>query len=164
LQEYIDLWYTQRCYGVRKQAISCQSINTKLFQVLKDAANVEGVFVGNDHVNNFHGTYQGVELYYGNATGWASEENSDRNHFTRGARVITLNKNSLDILSYLVSENGRINQKRHNPGSINNFIMYKIEKNTAIKVISSGLLSLLMFPFSSIYWGIKYTKYKKLLN
>ena len=87
LPEYDDVWNTGKCIGEKHEAVCCPRFNSGLFAAMKSAGNVPGVFVGHDHVNDYAGDLDGIQLCHGRCTGFSSY---GRAGFPRGARVIRL--------------------------------------------------------------------------
>jgi len=84
LPEFTELANNGEFYGVREEQIACPNINTGLFDHIKKNGDISGIFVGHDHKNNMAGWYEGVELVYGQKSGYGAYG------FERGARAITL--------------------------------------------------------------------------
>jgi len=84
LPEYVDLANTQRIYGVSDDDIGCPYVNNGFFNSILKNKDITAIFAGHDHENNFGGYYQGIELVYGQKSGYAAYGQE------RGARVITL--------------------------------------------------------------------------
>jgi len=66
----MNLWNTKYLYGSRHEDICCSSVNTGLFSAILMNKNIKATFCGHDHNNDFHGDYNGIELYYGRKTGY----------------------------------------------------------------------------------------------
>ena len=43
LQEYLDAWNTQSCYGGNNDSVTCQALNTGFFAAMKEAQDVKGM-------------------------------------------------------------------------------------------------------------------------
>lgn len=67
--------------------------NTGLFMAMKEKKDVQGIYVGHDHINDFEKTYAGIKLGYAANTGYGtyglSGENRDN---MRGARVFEISE------------------------------------------------------------------------
>lgn len=84
LPEFTELANHGEFSGVREEQIGCPNINTGFFNHIKRNGDISGIFVGHDHKNNMAGWYEGVELVYGQKSGYGAYG------FERGARAITL--------------------------------------------------------------------------
>lgn len=87
IPEYQAMWDTQTCYGVKFEPVCSAKVNSGLFAAMLEMGNVLGTFCGHDHVNDFHGEYQGIRLCYGRSSGHSTY---GREGMLRGARVIQL--------------------------------------------------------------------------
>lgn len=74
--------------------ICSADINTGLFAAIKLYTNINHVFVGHDHNNNFTFTYKDIKLSYGNISGYGTY-----GHLKRGFKLITLDKNLNKVIS-----------------------------------------------------------------
>lgn len=81
-----------------------------MFDSFKNTGNIKAVFCGHDHDNDFHGTYESIELFYGRKTGIASS-----GELPRGGRVIRLTEfmnkegdSDFNYESWIVLPNGTI--------------------------------------------------------
>ena len=109
IPEYLDLANTQGIYGNVGEGIGCPYVNNGFFENVQKNKDISAMFVGHDHKNNFGGFYRGVELVYGQKSGYATYGNE------RGARVITL-KEGYDLEGqpivtrnhFIMFENGTI--------------------------------------------------------
>lgn len=80
--------------------ISAPYINTGLFTSMYMNGEVEAMFCGHDHDNNFLAEYHGIKLGFGNVTGY-----NCYGELPRGVRVIDLDKNSIyKMETYNVTE------------------------------------------------------------
>ena len=71
LVEYLYMWQTkQPIFGERHEEVCCSSVNTNLFNSFKKYGNVQAVFCGHDHNNDYWGDYDGVRLHFGRKTGF----------------------------------------------------------------------------------------------
>jgi len=62
------MWDHHPCYGEKYEPVAGPVINTGLFAAMIEAGDVMGVFVGHEHVNDFHGELLGIRLGYGRGT------------------------------------------------------------------------------------------------
>lgn len=80
--------------GEKNEDVAAGAFNSGLFGAVKDRGDVQGIFVGHDHVNDFVGDYFGVRLGYSANVGYGTYgldgDDPDR---LRGARVIQVSEN-----------------------------------------------------------------------
>lgn len=72
------------------EPISAPHLNTGLFASMVFNGQVSAVFCGHDHDNNFAGEFAGIQLVYGNTSGYQCYGD----FITKGARVIELSPES----------------------------------------------------------------------
>jgi len=84
LSEFTEFSNHGEFYGVQEERVSCPNINLGLFDHIKKNGDISGAFGGHDHMNNMTSWYEGVELAYGQKSGYGTYGRK------RGARVITL--------------------------------------------------------------------------
>src|SRR5690606_20299220 len=70
LHEYKLMWDYTICYGQKHGDICVSRMQSGLFAAMIEQEDVMATFCGHDHVNDFWGSYYGIELYYGRATGY----------------------------------------------------------------------------------------------
>ena len=87
LIEYRSLFETGKADGVKGEEVCFDSDTGASFKQFKQSGRVVGVFCGHDHVNNYHGDWQGIDLAYGRVSGWGGYGPDD---WKRGGRLITL--------------------------------------------------------------------------
>ena len=80
------MWNLNTIYGWRNEEVCCQSVDTGLYASFKILGNIEAVFCGHDHNNDFWGDYNGIKLFYGRKTGYGGYGPSW--NMQRGARVL----------------------------------------------------------------------------
>lgn len=73
-------------FGIRKEKACTPALNSGLFTAMKEMGDIEGIFVGHDHDNDYAVMWQGILLAYGRYTGG----NTVYNNLPNGARVIEL--------------------------------------------------------------------------
>jgi 3',5'-cyclic AMP phosphodiesterase CpdA len=105
IPEFDEVWRTSRCRGVRQEGVCCPRFNSGLFSAFRRCADVVGVFVGHDHLNDFEGTLHEIHLCYGRATG---HNGYGRDDFPRGARVIELIEGQRTFRTWLWLEDGTV--------------------------------------------------------
>jgi len=107
LPEFKRLYNDLEYYGARNQKIGCPLVNSGLFSAFQKNKDVTGVFVGQDHYNDFGGLVGGIELVYGRVSGYGGD-NGGMVNFARGARVIRLketNEKRIERTHYVITEN-----------------------------------------------------------
>ena len=87
----------------------------ELFDALKTDNRVQAVFVGHEHVNDYIGSLDGVDLCYGRGTGYGAY---GKDGFQRGGRVIRISQGVQGYDSYCRLADGSIAERPvHQPGS-----------------------------------------------
>jgi len=109
IPEYIEVYNDQDFYGEYNEYVWCPVVNTGFFEAVKRNGDISAMFVGHDHVNDYGGFYEGVELVYGRKTGFHAYGDK------RGAKVIVLKENyddqgrlNVTRSHYIYEENGAI--------------------------------------------------------
>ena len=109
IPEYKKMYNNYDIYGDSNDDLGCPFVNAGFFQHVKKNGDISGIFVGHDHMNDFGGWYDDVELVYGRKSGFNAYGD------TRGAKVIKLKetvdeKGELKVTRahYIVNENGTI--------------------------------------------------------
>jgi len=87
IPEYRELYNSNKFYGNIKEGIGCSYVNTGFFNRILKNGDISGIFCGHDHSNTMGGFYKGIELAYGQKSGY----HGSGNH--RGARIIKLKEN-----------------------------------------------------------------------
>jgi len=87
IPEFRELYNNGEVYGDWKYGIGCPMVNTGFFNRLKKNGDISGIFFGHDHFNTMGGFYKGVELVYGQNSGYSTASP------TKGARIIKLKEN-----------------------------------------------------------------------
>lgn len=87
LTEYHLLYESGKAVGQRGEAVCYDSDTGASFRHFAGSKRVVGVFCGHDHVNNYHGDWQGIDLVYGRVSGWGGYGPLT---WKRGGRLITL--------------------------------------------------------------------------
>lgn len=85
-----------------------------MFASLVEEREVLGVFVGHDHINDYHGALHGVRLCFGRGTGYHTY---GREGMAKGARLIRLTQGSREFATWLRLDDGsRVErQPEHTP-------------------------------------------------
>lgn len=104
LPEHDEVWHSDICYGVRREAVCCPPVNSGLFTAMLEAGHTRGVFVGHDHVNDYWGLHHGIALGYGRATGFNTYGAQD---YLRGCRIFKFQQGNTDSFeTYVRLEHG----------------------------------------------------------
>jgi 3',5'-cyclic AMP phosphodiesterase CpdA len=105
LPEYSTMWESVPCHGTKLEAVCCPKVNSRFFDALVQMGDVMGTFAGHDHINDYCGELQGVQLCYGRATGYNTY---GRDGFARGARVIRLIEGERRFATWLRLADGSV--------------------------------------------------------
>lgn len=100
-------------FGVRKEPACAPKLNSGLFAAMKEMGDVEGVFVGHDHDDDYAVMWHGVMLAYGRYTGG----DTVYNNLPNGARVIELTEGERGFRTWLRLSGGEIGQDVKFPDS-----------------------------------------------
>jgi hypothetical protein len=87
LQEYGNVAGQSTIVGTKGEGIASGEINSGMFASFVEMQDVEGVFVGHDHNNDYIGITYGIALAFGRVTGADAYGEMER-----GARIIELNE------------------------------------------------------------------------
>jgi 3',5'-cyclic AMP phosphodiesterase CpdA len=85
LKQYADIWDSEVASGIKGEAVCLEEENGSSLAALKEAG-VRACFCGHDHVNDYSGVADGIELVYGRATGGYGADRVDK-----GGKVIDFN-------------------------------------------------------------------------
>jgi 3',5'-cyclic AMP phosphodiesterase CpdA len=85
--EYRSLFERGPVEGVKGENVCFDSDTGESFARFARSRRVVGVFCGHDHVNNYHGDWEGTDLTYGRVTGWGAYGPPD---WQRGGRLIEI--------------------------------------------------------------------------
>lgn len=72
--------------GFKNEDVCFDSDTGASFKAFAASNRVKGVFCGHDHVNNYFGNWEGIDLHYGRVSGWGGYGKWDR-----GGRLISIN-------------------------------------------------------------------------
>jgi 3',5'-cyclic AMP phosphodiesterase CpdA len=103
IPQYDSVWNTKACRGVKFEKVCMQGRETGQFDTLK--GRVVAMFCGHDHVNDYTGTLDGLDLVYGRATGYRAY---GKDKLPRGARVIRLTEGERGYHSHIRVDDGSI--------------------------------------------------------
>ena len=88
-------------FGTRKEKACAPVLNSGLFTAMKEMGDIEGVFVGHDHDNDYAVMWQGILLAYGRYTGG----NTVYNNLSNGARIIELTEGEKGFRTWIRTKN-----------------------------------------------------------
>lgn len=88
LQEYREIENVKEFHGSFNEPIACSKINSDLFSQMLLNRDIEGMFVGHDHDNDFTINLYGIRLNFGRVSGY-----NTYGDLQRGARLIELSPN-----------------------------------------------------------------------
>ena len=89
IPEYRKMYNENDIYGTVGENIGCPVVDTNFFGHVKANGDINAMFCGHDHKNDFGGWYDGVELVYGRKSGYGGYGK------IQGAKVIKL-KETID--------------------------------------------------------------------
>ena len=100
-------------FGIRKEKACAPRLNSGLFASMKEMGDIEGVFVGHDHDDDYAVMWHGILLAYGRYTGG----NTVYNNLPNGARVIELTEGEKGFQTWIRVKDNGIEQKVKFPES-----------------------------------------------
>lgn len=113
LPEYRQVWNQNTCYGHRYEKVQAPRLNSGLFAAMVESGGMMGTFCGHDHINDYVGELNGIQLCYGRATGYKTY---GRWLYSRGARVIQLQQGGgFTTWLRLASREKVIKPRKHSP-------------------------------------------------
>ncbi len=86
--QYHYLWAAELASGFKREEVCWENENGRALWHLHRLGTVKALFCGHDHVNDYAGEVEGIELVYGRATGHAGYGGHE---VRKGAKLITLN-------------------------------------------------------------------------
>ncbi len=88
LPEFKLLWESGTAEGIQlDRKINVPLENSGLFAAMQEKGNTVAVFSGHDHLNDFHGTWDEIDLHYGRSASYGSYGSKDH---AKGVKTITL--------------------------------------------------------------------------
>ena len=87
LKQYADVWTNGSATGIKIEAPCMEKEDGATLPILK-SLGVKACFAGHDHINDYAGVCDGVDLIYGRATGLGGYGAGD---LAKGGKLITLN-------------------------------------------------------------------------
>ncbi len=114
LPEYEIMWNTTTCFGQKNEHVCASRIQSGFFSAMLEQGDIMASFCGHDHINDYFGIYQGIQLCYGRATGYNTYGKED---MLRGGRVIRLTEGKRQLESWLRLADGSVikQQPEHLP-------------------------------------------------
>ncbi|MBX9867667.1 MAG: metallophosphoesterase family protein [Burkholderiales bacterium] len=97
LPEYKEVWRAGKVFGSKLEEEASPKVNSGMFLALQQAQDVEGVFVGHDHVNDYIGYLNNIVLGYGRKTGIGSYVYP----LEQGGRVIVMKEDSREFETWI---------------------------------------------------------------
>ena len=113
LPQYTTLWNDGACTGYCFEKVCEQGRDIGQFDAFK--GRIDACFVGHEHINDYEGTFEGVDLCYGRGTGYGAY---GKDGFPRGARIIKLRESVRGYDSYIRLDDGTLAERPvHEPGA-----------------------------------------------
>ncbi len=88
LLQYYYIWKGGLASGLKLEEVCSERENGLSLPKIKDLGTVKAIFCGHDHVNDYTGLAEGIELVYGRATGYAGYGGEV---VRKGGKLITIN-------------------------------------------------------------------------
>lgn len=97
--QYREAWERKIASGIIGEAVCSEQEDGSSLQALRDAG-IQALFCGHDHVNDYSGVMDGVDLVYGRATGYAGY---GEDKVAKGGKLYTLDpaRKALEWVSLL---------------------------------------------------------------
>lgn len=92
LPEFKSLWESGTALGVKQdKQVNVSLENSGMFKAMQEKGFTQAVFCGHDHLNDFAGNWDGIDLVYGRSASYGSYGSPS---FPKGVKTITLQPNS----------------------------------------------------------------------
>ena len=101
--EFWRVHHAEETLGIGNEDVCAPELNSGLFTALIERGDVDGVFVGHDHVNDYIASYKGVALAYGRKTGEDSYGD-----LARGGRIIEWTEGTAGFKTYITIGDERL--------------------------------------------------------
>lgn len=97
--------------GERNECVCTGPYNAGIYAAVRERGDVKGMFVGHDHINDYHGNYHGVFLGYAASAGFGTYgfdpgtpgPNQGKQHRLRGVRVFDIDEDTREVFdTYMV--------------------------------------------------------------
>lgn len=89
---------TQNIVGNKQEDEKVGELNSGMFTAMCESGDMVGVFVGNDHDNDYIGQYKGIALGYGRYSGGSNEYNDLGSN---GCRIIEFKEGRREMTTYI---------------------------------------------------------------
>lgn len=99
-----DAYNRHKIVGERNECVCTGPFNAGIYATVRERGDVKGIFVGHDHINNYHGNYHGVYLGYAASAGFGTYGLSGgETHRMRGVRVFDIEEDDRETFrTYMV--------------------------------------------------------------
>jgi hypothetical protein len=131
LQEYSVASGRKTPYGYREENECPGELNSGLLSAMVECGDVQGIFTGHDHDDDYIAEMGGISLVYGRYSGY----NTVYNHLPHGVRIIELKENDYGFRTWIRERDGKIVTDT----TITKNIDYKLRKATASKGKENGI-------------------------
>lgn len=92
LPEYRELWESGAAEGIQRDSkINAPLVNTGLFEAMVEDGDTIATFCGHDHLNDFSGVLEGIELVTGRSASYGSYGSPD---FPKGLKTLSLHRDT----------------------------------------------------------------------
>ena len=119
LREFGEMALTKKFEGERNEPECPSQINSGLFAAVLDRGDVQGIFCGHDHTNDYVGKWFGVRLGYDYSAGYDTyglPDNDPRNARGRGGRVFLIKESDAwNFTTWMRFEDGSTDQGQPGP-------------------------------------------------
>lgn len=88
LLQYYYIWFSGLASGLKLEEVCSEHENGLSILKFKDLGMVKAIFCGHDHVNDYTGMAEGIELVYGRSTGFGGY---GEDVVRKGGKLITIN-------------------------------------------------------------------------
>lgn len=103
LPEYWKVHHAEGTLGTGNEDVCAPELNSGLFTAFFERGDIEGVFVGHDHSNDYIASYKRIALGYGRKTG--TDSYGEHAH---GGRIIELEENGAGFKTYITTGDERL--------------------------------------------------------
>ncbi|HEX73472.1 MAG TPA: twin-arginine translocation signal domain-containing protein [Candidatus Hydrogenedentes bacterium] len=88
IKQYDDIWEQKIASGVKLEKVCLEEEDGTALGILKELGTVRAVICGHDHVNDYSGICEGIDLIYGRATGYGGYGERE---VPKGAKMYAIN-------------------------------------------------------------------------
>ena len=103
VKQYDEIWNAGAASGVKLEEVCFWDEDGTAFPLIKALGTVRAGFCGHDHVNDYAGVIDGIELIYGRATGSGGYGGGS---VPKGAKLITVNTETASYVAETVLPDG----------------------------------------------------------